>query len=194
MFCKTKQVFVTALVLCLFFSQSYAQAKESSTKSAWSDSVYIGAGLGRTQLDEGSQCDVLSCNFKDTSYKLFAGYRFNSYFSAEVGYLDYGTFSLSNRRTGVKIKADSEALFLHSMLSYPVSDRVAVNCKVGVNRKRIDYSTGLSKEKSTDIVLGLGLSFHLNQSIAVRAEWERIAVEDSGDKSAMVMGNLIYSI
>src|SRR5205085_6726302 len=80
---------ITALSAAVFAAPAMAQMRMPSMSSA-----YIGGSIGQSKfkIDCGGG---LSCDDKDTSFKIFAGYQFNRNFAAEVGYADLGKAKLT---------------------------------------------------------------------------------------------------
>ncbi|MDG0996797.1 MAG: outer membrane beta-barrel protein [Gammaproteobacteria bacterium] len=187
-------------VVAVLLNQGFVHANEVAH---WSDSIYIGAGVGQLKVDK-SFCkmfeDTTSCDRKDTSFKFFVGYQFNKYFSTEVGYVGLGEISQKDS-TGWTGEREVDGLMLHGVFSYPFTDKISVNAKVGIySLNRQDTGSGgiFAKAKNdedvSEISLGIGLAYDLKNGFALRAEWEKIAVEESSDDGFdLITASLLYS-
>ena len=88
-------------------------------------SVYIGGTLGQSEYKDGCT-GVASCDEKDTAWRLLAGYQFNRYFAAELGYHDLGSVSAPGA------SVDGTAWELVGLGAYPVFEKVSLYGKLGV--------------------------------------------------------------
>ena len=191
---------ILGFVFAVLLNQGFVHANEDAH---WSDSIYIGAGVGQVKMDK-SFCklfeDTTSCDRKDTTFKFFVGYQFNTYFSTEVGYVDLGEISQKDS-TGWTGEQEFDGLMLHGVFSYPFTDRVSVNAKVGIYslNSQVTESGGIfekvkNDEDSSEISLGIGLTYDLKNGFAMRAEWEKIGVEHNNDDRAdLITASLLYS-
>ncbi len=148
-----------AIVLLIFvpLSQSYAGEKQ------W----YLGATGGGSLLDpitgtSGFELD----QDQDTAFKVFAGYDFTDQWSAEgfYAYLGEATFVPLNY-------LEYEAYGLAGQFSWPDNqDGFSLFVKGGVNGIK-NYSS-LPTERVDDLQFysGVGLEYHLNNFISLRAE------------------------
>ena len=64
---------ILGFVFAVLLNQGFVHANEDAH---WSDSIYIGAGVGQVKMDK-SFCklfeDTTSCDRKDTTFKFFVG-------------------------------------------------------------------------------------------------------------------------
>ena len=85
------QVAVLSLAALAFAGSALSQQKESG--------IYIGGALG--QAEQSDQCSStapgVSCDNKDSAWKIFGGFQFSRYFAAELGYANLGEASASAR-------------------------------------------------------------------------------------------------
>jgi OOP family OmpA-OmpF porin len=139
---------------------------------------YVGGSLG--QSEHSDQCeDVpggISCDDKDTAWKVFGGYQFNRYFAVEGGYTNLGEATAS--APGVTVTDEATAFEVVAVGMYPVIDRLSVYGKVGLFRGEIERSSNnpavdTGTNSQTDITFGVGLRYDITRQIAVRAEWQR---------------------
>lgn len=163
---------------------------------AWSQDsgAYLGASIGQARAKEF--CDDsggLSCDDKDTAWKVFGGYQFNRHFAVEVGYADLGEVGASGVVSGVSVSGNIEATAFELMAvgSIPVRDRLSVYGKVGLYRAETERSlsgtlgtisvTDNDKETNTDLTFAFGVKFDITRNLGVRAEWQRYLDVGGGD-------------
>lgn len=159
---------------------------------------YAGGSIGQTKgsLSAGGQNDQLiglgfddastSFDDKDTSYRVYGGYRFHRNFAAEIAYVDLGRFEL--RSTVVpagtltnRIRSSGAELSVLGLL--PLGDRWTVFGRVGVlaARTKASYSgdgsvfvnegEGEQSQRSSGLVYGIGAMVDLTPRFGLRAEW-----------------------
>tara|TARA_B110000971_G_scaffold221999_1_gene272433 strand:- start:7713 stop:8309 length:597 start_codon:yes stop_codon:yes gene_type:complete len=190
---------ILGFVLAVLLNQGFVHANEDAH---WSDSIYIGAAVGQVKMDK-SFCKIsantTSCDRNDTSFKFFVGYQFNTYFSTEVGYVDLGEIS-SRSDSGEIVKSEADGLVLNGVFSYPFTDRISVNARVGIYslNSTSTMSDGIKKikidEDGSGVSLGIGLAYDLKNGFAMRADWDKIAVEHSSKyQYDLITASLLYS-
>ena len=135
-------------------------------------SVYLGATLGQSDFKDGCN-GVSDCDSKDTAWRLLGGYRFNQYFSAELGYHDLGEVSGS----GASVKGNAWELV--GLASYPVVDKFSVYGKLGGYRGELKGNG--ANETNTDLTYGVGLQYDVLKNVGIRGEWQRYAKLGGGD-------------
>ena len=190
---------ILGFVLAVLLNQGFVHANEDAH---WSDSIYIGAGVGQLKMDKSFckiSANITSCDRKDTSFKFFVGYQFNTYFSTEVGYVDLGEIS-SRSDSGEIVKSEADGLVLNGVFSYPFTDRISVNARVGIYslNSTSTMSDGIKKikidEDGSGVSLGIGLAYDLKNGFAMRADWDKIAVEHSSKyQYDLITASLLYS-
>ena len=167
-----KFIALMSLASVQIFQLSYAQEENK---------FYIGAGVGHS--DQKDSCDGIagSCDDTDTAWKLFVGYKFNPYISAEGGYIDFGESDADDVILGIPVSAEAEVdgFFLAGIGSWPINERFSVFGKLGVLfwDVEVDASGGgvsvSEDETGTDILFGLGGEYSFTNQLAARIEWER---------------------
>lgn len=178
-------------------------ASLSSATFAQDANWYLGANLGQSQaeIDNGRITqDLLSGGFttteinadeKDSAYKIFAGYQFNSMLSVEAGYFDLGTFDFTARTDPLgtlsgNIKLRGVNLDLVGLL--PLNEEFSLFARAGVHytlAKDNFAGTGLvnitnsnPSKREANLKLGLGIQYAINEAWAIRLEDERYHVND----------------
>jgi OOP family OmpA-OmpF porin len=164
---KSKSLIAIAgLAAAAFAVPAGAQMRTPTLSSA-----YIGGNIGqsKTHID----CDAgLTCDDKDTSFKLFAGYQFNRNFAAEFGYTDLGKAKVSGPGGTDEFKAT--AWELSAIGAWPIVDQFSIFGRLGGY-----YGEGKlsgpdhGNKKTTNLTWGFGAQYDFNRNLGVRAEWQR---------------------
>ena len=169
---KAFALLAAAMAFCLAQS-SFAQ------NNGW----YVGGTIGQSKVKDFCTDCVAgeSCDDTDTAWRFLAGYQFNRYFAAELGYHDLGQAKDSAPSIGsADFKAN--AIELVAVGSWPFTSQFSVYGKGGMYRGEtkanfnftpVGLGTGNIKETNTDLTYGVGLRFDLNRNIALRGEWQR---------------------
>ena len=156
--------------------------------------VYIGGSYGQSTIKGG--CDdlrselaglavVTGCDDKDSGWKIFAGYRFNTHFALEATYIDFGAMTATARvgTTPISASGDATAFGVAAVGILPIGERFSLFGKAGVLVTDVSATAsggGISASESsseTELHYGLGATFNLSKRWAIRGEWER--AEDS---------------
>jgi OOP family OmpA-OmpF porin len=173
---KSKGVVAAAFagVALAFSAPVFAQ---SQADRGW----YAGGSLGQMEA-KGSCPGGFNCDFKDTAWKLFGGYRINRNFAAEVFYANLGKITVSATVPGVgTVSSESKVTsFGAAALGiWPVGEQFEVFGKLGIastDHKTTGTGPGVTISGSgsgSDILFGVGASYNFTRSLALRAEWER---------------------
>lgn len=169
---------------CLSTASAQAQTRTSASGMAPETAFYIGAGLGQSRADGCGAFRVTfagSCDDKDTTWNIFAGYQFHRNIAVEAGYLDLGDLKASGTSSGAPFSAtgDAKGFELLAVGIFPVSDNLAVYGKAGFFRwdsdSRVTQGGAVfnTSDKGTDLTLGLGVQFNFTRNLGARAEWQR---------------------
>jgi OOP family OmpA-OmpF porin len=139
---------------------------------------FAGAAVGASNKKDG--CDDLpggiSCDHKDTGWKLFGGYQFNKYLGAELGYTDLGKVKASGG--GLSARAKIDGFELTGVGTIPLVDKLSAYGKLGFIRSDVDTSAKFAgvkvseKDHSTDLTFGLGLRYDFTNMVGARLEWQ----------------------
>jgi len=139
---------------------------------------------------------------KDSGFGFVAGYRFNTHFAVEGGYVDLGKISyranLTGNITGVpttavtNVDTETTGMSVSALGVWPLSYRWEVYGRAGAmfstndfrlfyddveqNPRRAEFS-----ESDVDFMAGIGTSFTVLEIYDLRLEYQRII--DSGDKT-----------
>ena len=130
--------------------------------------LYSGVGMGQSH-DKGSYKD------RDTAFSIFGGYDFNRYLGVEAGYADLGKLEYTGQ-----VPLEATAPYLVAVGKLPVTEKVDVYAKAGINRWSLDNAnpalTGTADDSGTDPTYGLGVQYRINDRFAVRADYGRLEV------------------
>ena len=141
-----------------------AFAQESSSTASH---IYIGATAGQGHWR--SMCQgAPTCDDTNTTVGVFAGYRINNIFSAELGFRNYGMVHAST--ASVKGKGWE----IDGLAAWPVFEHFSVFGKLGIKRAVMKGDGTLSggKETSYGPTYGVGVQFELSKNVALRGEWQ----------------------
>lgn len=172
---------------------------------------YLGGSVGQTDVrDLDEACadvtalggTVTDCDDKDTAFKVFAGYQFNQYFAAELGYADLGAGNITFSGPGGtgNVEFGGNAIFLDAVAMFPVFQNFSILGRVGATRWDVDAEVsagGLPIASESDdgfgFSYGAGLQYMFGRNFGLRAEYQvfdNIGDEDTTGESDVHM----YSI
>ena len=162
---------------------------------------YAGAGIGQmnTEVD-----DVLGLNYDfdedDVGFKVFGGYRFFPWLSAEGAYLDGGSPSIKESRGGetLRLGIDVWSLVASAVFALPVGERFELFVKPGIAywdaETRLDFSSPnfsdsfREDDNGSAFFLGAGAGFDVTDNFGLRLEyeWFEVAPEWDSDNEEFV--------
>ncbi|MCY1392139.1 Outer membrane protein A precursor [compost metagenome] len=125
--------------------------------------LYFGAGVTSIEADDSS------LGGDDNSYKVFAGYRLNSYLAFEGAYVDLGELEDNN------LKFDGRSVQAAAHLGFPVGDRIRVFGSVGAHAWDSDGNVE-DDDTGVDLTYGAGVEMDVFRNIGIRAEYEVLEV------------------
>jgi opacity protein-like surface antigen len=150
---------------------------------------YAGAGVGRfnVQIDNfGDIPDTIgSFDSDDTTFKAFAGWRFNPYVGVEVDYMDLGNpeDTIDARR----VNADVNGVAPYIVGTLPLGP-VELFAKAGYLfydvQVDVDDAT-VSDDSNEDFVYGGGIGLTLFDHLHTRLEYEVIDIGEFNDANAL---------
>lgn len=197
-------------VIGLWAISSAALAQSAADKHPF----YFGVSGGQTKIDTGvtGLTGTATLDEKDTGYKIFGGMKFDSIWSAELQYVDFGKASLkgnngdqfkyegtqyqftaNNVEVALKAKSYGAAL----LAGYDVNKFIRPYAKVGLHHwKSTESATSDAgnvaiRDSGTDIFYGVGVQLSFNDRIAARIEAEQYKFDH--DKVQMISAGLTFS-
>jgi opacity protein-like surface antigen len=160
---------------------------------------YVGAGVGQfnTNIKHFDDVDNAIDSIRksdDTTWKLFAGYRFLPYLGVEAAYIDFGKASNDFDATGshgnyrVKLKG-----FAPSIIGRIPIGPIELFGKVGEYYYNVDTHVDFdapgpsirTKHSRNDFIWGGGVSAVVLSSLELRAEYEKLEIDNYRDSDAL---------
>src|SRR6185503_9211740 len=141
---------------------------------------------------------------KDVGYAAVFGYRFNRYVAVEFALAHYGELRSSARANidlgngfvpaGIDLNFHTGGPQLSAVGILPLNDKFEIYGRAGLlfassEREfviKVDgdvTSFGSSKGESTEVILGLGAAWHINQMYSIRAQFEKMDKVGDPDRS-----------
>jgi len=160
-------------------SAAMAQAKPADT--GW----YAGVSVGQSSSSDacnGVSGPGVSCDDKDTAFKIFGGYQINRNFGAELGYTDLG--KVEAKGGGVTASVEAKAFELVGVGRFPINNQFSIYGKLGLYRadSKGRSNVGVSAdETNTDLTYGVGVQYNFTGNLGVRGEWQRYSSVGGGD-------------
>ena len=166
--------------------------------SAWSQEAgfYVGGAVGQAEHKDACEGANISCDEKDSAWKIFGGYQINRNLAVELGYADLGESAASGTVGAITVDARFEVTVfeLSAVGMLPIMDRLSLFGRAGLYRSDVELSgTGRlgattvpvsSSDDNIDFTFGLGVRYDVTRNIGVRAEWQRylgVGGDDTGE-------------
>jgi len=138
---------------------------------------YAGLHIGNSSASDA--CDGLSgpgvsCDDKDSAWKILGGYQFNKHFAVELGYTDLGEVSASGG--GVNAAVEATAFEVVAVGILPLADKFSLYGKIGMYRGDTELTSNVGvneSETNNDMTFGFGVRFDFTKNLGVRAEWQK---------------------
>jgi opacity protein-like surface antigen len=151
--------------------------------------LYIGAGVGQFNVkvdgieDVGTTIDEFDSD--DTTFKVFAGWRFNQFIGVELDYIDLG--QPDDTINDVKVEAEINGFAPYLIGTIPLGP-IELFAKVGyyfydVKINADDFD--VLDDSDEDLVYGGGLGLTLFGHLHARLEYEIIDISDVDDANAL---------
>lgn len=173
--------------MTLMCGSAYAQGAQDR---GW----YLGGSIGQSSMDLEDCGGVVSCDDKDTAWRILGGYQINRNFAVELGYHQLGEASASF--PGGRVDFEANAIELVGIGALPLANNFAVYAKAGFywGETKATGSNALGsvdeKESNTDLTYGVGAQYNFNPKFGIRAEWQRYANmggEETGESDVDVL-------
>lgn len=151
-----------------------------------------GRAIIDSQLPAGVVSGGVSVDRRDTAYRAFLGYQMTPFWAVEGGYFRLGELSFASTTTPAGTlsgRLRSEGLNLDLVGSLPLTDRLSVLGRVGVQHARTRgnlIGTGAAiplnpspSGRATHYKAGLGLQYAFSPGFMMRLEAERYRIDDA---------------
>jgi OOP family OmpA-OmpF porin len=148
--------------------------------------LYVGGALGQSKFREW--CDtsgapagfsLVSCEDKDSTWKVLGGYRVNRHLAIEATYIDWGTVSGQVQFMGPRdVSAEQQSMGLAAVGAVPITRQFSIFGKLGLlltdqqTRSATATSSATTDRDEREWHYGIGVKYALTRHWAVRAEWE----------------------
>lgn len=184
----------TAAIAAIIGSVAFAIPNSAIAQAQQDSGFYIGGSIGQMEADGDCRAGR-TCDFKDTAWKLFGGYKFSRYLAVEGTYGDWGEISIRSTVSGVPVTATNEiwSAGVAALGMLPLGgNRFSLFGKAGIvytEQKATGSAPGIitftETQDGTELHWGFGAMFNITLNLGVRAEWEHL--EDS-DLDVMSIG------
>lgn len=125
--------------------------------------VYVGGSIGSTAITDLSS---------KVGFGGYVGYKINENFAVEAGAQSLGKFSVA----GTDVKAS--AYNVSVLAGVPIDPKISVYGRLGYGSLTAT-ANGNSSADTNSALYGVGARYHLNQNLAIRGEYTRLA-SDTG--------------
>jgi OOP family OmpA-OmpF porin len=137
----------------------------AASVSVHAEGMYAGARVGNTEMKADATAGA-GMSDNGTSMAVFAGTAITSYFGAEVGYVNFGTYF-----KGTPSEAKMTALYFAGTATYPINPQVNVFAKAGFSQNKAN-SNQVGTFSNTGFLMGVGAEYNFTNKIGVVAEYE----------------------
>jgi len=176
-----KRSVATAILFALGAAPVVAADNESG--------LYVGAGAGRFNVEIDDVEDVTdtigSFDADDTTFKAFAGWRFNPYLGVELDYIDLG--NPEDVIDGRRVSADVNGFAPYLVGTLPIGP-VELFAKAGYlfYDVKVDVDDlDIQDDSNEDLVYGAGIGLTMFEHLHARLEYEVIDIGDVDDANAL---------
>ena len=174
-------------------------ASFSGAALAADNSFYGALDLGQSKAKDActpfAGIAGVSCDEKDTSYRLAGGYNFNKNFGAEISYTDYGDATANG--PGGAANAGATAFQIVGTGALPLGNQFSLTAKAGLASVDVNASvntfllTGAASANNTNFVWGVGAQFDVTPSIGIRVNYEDLGtVGDDATTGTVKLSNI----
>ncbi len=185
-----KHLALSILATGIALSCSNAQAQWYVGATAGQSNAKLnGDSLSSQFLDLGFISASTTVDKTDTAYRVFGGYKLNSYFALEGGYTDlgrFGTFTTVTPGGTFDTRIKATGFDVSGVVMYPITDTASVFARVGAfNSETRSSNSGTGSvvlfadvhdqnKRKTAAVYAIGATFDLSRQVALRAEASRV--------------------
>lgn len=141
---------------------------------------YVGAGLGVNNYEH-----IATQNGQDDPYAwdVFAGYMFNDYFGAEIGFRDLGNADWTDAK-GINNDAGVKGSTLGLVGIWPLANRWSLSAEAGAMYYSLENTqNGTNKYSSNDFApyIGAGVGYNFTDNLKLQAKYRRYENLDDTD-------------
>jgi len=177
-------------VACIAFASSLAAAAPAAAQQS-DKGWYLGVGFGTTKADiDNSPVTSLGATVSggddsNNGFKIFGGYQFNKHLGVELGYVDFGSFTVTGTLgTPFTAEFDVSAFTAAAVGTLPLNESFDLFGKAGLYAWEAKASVtggGLTAGNTTgsDVFLGIGARFNINRNFGLQLDVEQYLGEDT---------------
>lgn len=131
---------------------------------------HAGVGIGMAHIDD----DAVLIDDSNMVYKILGGYTFNEFLSFEASLLRFEDVHEFYPFHGLiqDELVHGNAINGAAVFTLPVSDRFDLNGRVGLLHWSVDATNSSSDDSGTDLSVGVGLQYKLNESLSVGIDYD----------------------
>jgi len=161
-----KKATIAALLAAAGMAASSASmAQQAAQETGW----YVGGSLGQMEAD--GDCPAgFSCDLKDSSWKIFGGYRINRNFAAEAFYMNWGEISVT--LGPLTSRGEMTSFGIAALGIIPLGQQFELFGKLGFASTDQEFNLA-SDSSGTELLFGVGAIYNFTRNFGIRAEWER---------------------
>jgi len=139
---------------------------------------YLGGSLGQATFTEWcvDSPSVLSCDDKDSAWKILGVYRFNRYVAVEGTYINWGKATGTVLVAGAPrdVSAEQTSMGVAAVGSFEFTPQFSVFGKAGfLMTEQETPASSATQRDETEFHYGLGLRLRFAPNWAARGEWEK---------------------
>jgi hypothetical protein len=179
-----------SLVAGLALSAGPAFAQDRGRDDNNTEGFYLGVAIGdfSSQLDSPDLVDDIDLDFDNQdAERFFAGWRFNRFAAVQVDYTDFGRSNSTVGPNAIGIEAESDGVTPAFVGTLPIGP-IELYAKAGMMfyNVTIDDANGDSiDDDGNDPVYGVGIGYTFAKRLNLRAEYERVDIEELEDANAV---------
>lgn len=157
---------------------------------------YFGAGIGQSYVSgycsDTAGAVVTSCDDKDTSFKVFGGYRFTRNVAVEAAYVDLGKYRATGSFLGAPFDVNSKltGVTLQGVGIVPFGNEFSLMGRVGAifwdlkTSATVGGFPGSTSDNGVDLALGVGAQYKFTPRFGVRGDldyYPNLGNNDTGE-------------
>ena len=169
---------------------SVLMARPALAQGDNTDGLYIGVGLGdfSTGVDDISDVDEANLDFDsdENARKVFAGWRFNRFFSAQLDWVDFER-SVDARNALNVFATQSEGIAPSIVGTLPIGP-IELFGRAGILWYDLEVernNTSLLDNSDDSPIFGAGIGFTIARRVNLRAEYEVVEIDGLDDPNAV---------
>ena len=142
---------------------------------------YFGAAIGQASVSD--YCSntggivVTSCDDKDTSFKIFGGFRFTRNVAVEVAYVDLGKYPATVLLGGpINVNVELTGVTVQAVGIVPFGNEFSVMGRIGAILWDLNSSASVpgfsiaNSDSGVDIAMGVGAQYKFTRNFGIRAD------------------------